>query len=160
MTNPPTSKRAIQAIARMNFLHSKYRKSGHISNDDMLYTLSVFVIEPPRFARMYEWRPLNEMEYCAYGVLWKSIGDAMGIDYHGSLPGAETGWKDGVQFADEITVWAKAYETGLMVPSATSAKPARALMPLMTYWVPSPMKPFVNECIISLLGDRVREAFL
>jgi hypothetical protein len=83
MINPPDSERTMHAIARMNFLHSKYREEGTISNADLLYTLSVFVVEPPRFARLYEWRDLNDMERCAYGVFWKAVGDAMGIEYKG-----------------------------------------------------------------------------
>ncbi|KAI1372350.1 hypothetical protein F4677DRAFT_432644 [Hypoxylon crocopeplum] len=160
MINPPTTDRAVRGLARMNFLHSKYVKEGTISNADLLYTLSVFVTEPPRFARLYEWRPMNEMEYCAYGVFWKSVGDAMGIEYRGYLARAETGWRDGVEFADDIATWAKAYEVVAMKPSTVCAKPARALIPMITYWVPWFAKPFVTQVVISLLGDRVREAFM
>ncbi|KAI8623200.1 hypothetical protein F5Y19DRAFT_391394 [Xylariaceae sp. FL1651] len=158
MINPPTSERAIRAIARMNFLHSKYREEGTISNEDLLYTLSVFVIEPPRFARLYEWRALNEMEYCAYGVFWKAVGDAMGIEYKGLL--AHDSWLDGIEWADDITAWAKAYEADVMKPSVVANKPARALIPMITYWVPWFAKPFSEEAVCVLMGDRVREAFM
>ncbi|KAI6080642.1 hypothetical protein F4821DRAFT_53339 [Hypoxylon rubiginosum] len=160
LQNPPTTERAMRGVARMNFLHSKYIKEGTISNADLLYTLSVFITEPPRFCRLYEWRELNEMEYCAYGVLWKSVGDAMGIEYKGLLAKAETGWRDGVEFADDIAAWAKAYEVVAMKPSRVCAKPARALIPMITYWTPSFAKPFATKVVISLLGDRVREAFM
>ncbi|KAI1333893.1 hypothetical protein F5Y15DRAFT_403487 [Xylariaceae sp. FL0016] len=158
MINPPTSSRAIQSIARMNYLHSKYRATGQISNADLLYTLSVFVTEPVRFIRLYEWRPLNEMEYCAYGVFWKAVGDAMGIGYKGYL--ARDSWRDGVEFADDITAWAKAYEIQVMKPSVTANKPARALIPMITYWVPWFLKGFAEEAVCVLMGDRVREAFM
>lgn len=48
--NKPTSERAIEAIARMNFLHSPYHRSGKIANDDLLYTptLSILTLEPSR----------------------------------------------------------------------------------------------------------------
>lgn len=39
--NAPESGRANAAFARFNFLHSHYQKAGRISNDDMLYTLSL-----------------------------------------------------------------------------------------------------------------------
>ncbi|CAH0018899.1 unnamed protein product [Clonostachys rhizophaga] len=155
----PSAERTVKAIARMNFLHSKYIASGKISNDDLLYTLSVFVIEPARFAERYDWRPFNDMEYCALGVFWKSIGDAMGINYHGSLPGAENGWKDGIQFADELTAWANAYEIAQMRPNSLSPKPAHALLPIITYWIPWFAKPFVTECVLSLINTRILEAF-
>ncbi|KAI1137356.1 hypothetical protein F5Y05DRAFT_389076 [Hypoxylon sp. FL0543] len=160
MMNPPTTERAANGIARMNFLHSKYIKDGAISNADLLYTLSVFVTEPPRFARMYDFRAMNEMEYCAYGVFWKSVGDAMGIEYKGYLSRAESGWRDGVEFADDIAAWAKSYEVIAMKPSTVCAKPAKALLPMITYWAPWFAKPFVTEAVISLLGERVRDAFM
>lgn len=32
--NKPTSKRAIEAVARMNYLHSKWQRAGKITNDE------------------------------------------------------------------------------------------------------------------------------
>jgi len=158
MINAPNSERAMNAIARMNFLHSKYREEGTISNEDLLYTLSVFVIEPPRFARLYEWRAMNEMEYCAYGVFWKAVGDAMGIQYKGLL--THDTWRDGIEFADDITAWAKKYEADMMKPSVIANKPARALIPIITYWIPWFATSFAEEVVCILMGDRVREAFM
>ena len=57
-TYPFDSERRARALARMNFLHSHYA----ISNDDMLYTLSVFVVTPQRWIEKYEWRPLTDLE--------------------------------------------------------------------------------------------------
>jgi len=69
----------------MNHLHAPYIAAGRISNDDLLYTLSVCITEPIRFINLYEWRRLNELEMCALGVFWKSLGDAMRIEYRGFL---------------------------------------------------------------------------
>ncbi|KAI1206987.1 uncharacterized protein F4807DRAFT_210274 [Annulohypoxylon truncatum] len=160
MMNPPTSERAVQGIARMNFLHSRYVKEGSISNADLLYTLSVFIAEPERFARMYDWRPMNEMEYCAHGVFWKSVGDAMKIEYKGYLARAGAGWHDGIEFAEDVTAWAKSYEVVAMKPSTVCAKPARALIPMITYWAPWFAKPWATQIVLSLMGDRVRDAFM
>jgi hypothetical protein len=55
---PFTSERHARAIARMNWIHEQYR----ISNDDKLYTLSVFVTSPARWLEKYDWRPLTELE--------------------------------------------------------------------------------------------------
>ena len=58
----------------MNFLHSRYQKAGKISNDDMLYTLSLFILEVESWIKMYEWRELTEMEACAlYDMFLVSI---------------------------------------------------------------------------------------
>lgn len=158
MSNPPNSARATTSVARMNWLHSKYVASGQISNADLLYTLSVAITEPERFMRLYEWRSLNEMEYCAYGTFWKSIGDAMGIKYEGYLSNAE--WADGLDFALDVAQWAKKYEVEVFVPSQISHKPAVTLIPMIAYWAPSWGKNFAYECVHVLLGDRVRDAFL
>lgn len=160
MMNPPTSERAVQGIARMNFLHSKYVKEGTISNADLLYTLSVFVTEPVRFSRLYDWRPFNDMEHCAYGVFWKSVGDAMQIEYKGYLARAETGWHDGIEFAEDVATWAKSYEVVAMKPSTVCAKPARTLIPMITYWIPWFAKPYATHIVLSLMGERVRDAFM
>lgn len=143
----------------MNWLHRKYQQAGQISNGDLLYTLSVFVTEPPRFARLYEWRALNAMERCAYGVFWKSLGDAMGIRYEGYLARAGE-WRDGLDFFDDIAAWAKDYEVRHMRPSVVAAKPAKTLIPDLIYWVPWFAKPFAAECVYVLIDDRTREAFM
>ncbi|CAF9921188.1 MAG: hypothetical protein HETSPECPRED_004458 [Heterodermia speciosa] len=79
--NKPTSERAIEAVARMNYLHSRYQKAGKISNDDLLYTLGIFALEPSRWINRYEWRCMTDVEMCACGTYWKNMGDAMEISY-------------------------------------------------------------------------------
>lgn len=88
----------------MNYIHSIYQKSGKISIDDLLYTLSVFITEPITWVEKYEWRPMTEMEVCAIATFWKSIGDAMGIEYVDRLARAE--WADGLDFYEDIKNWA------------------------------------------------------
>ncbi len=61
----------------MNYIHSGYQRAGKISNEDLLYTLSVFITEPISWIAKYEWRELTDMEICAIGTFWKSIGDSM-----------------------------------------------------------------------------------
>jgi hypothetical protein len=65
MGHSPTSERTNEALARMNYLHGRYQKAGKISNDDMLYTLSLFVLEVERWVGLYEWRSLTPLEICA-----------------------------------------------------------------------------------------------
>lgn len=71
----PKNERTIKAIARMNYIHSRYQKAGKISNDDLLYTLSVFITEPISWVRKFEWRPMSDMEICAVGTLCKTPGE-------------------------------------------------------------------------------------
>jgi hypothetical protein len=157
MVNAPSSERASKAIARMNYLHSKHQKAGKISNEDLLYTLSVCITEPTRFINMYEFRELNEMEIAAVGTFWKSVGDGMEIKYGGCL--ARSSWKDGIEFVEDITQWAKSYEMKYMVPAKTNAITSERSMAMMLYHVPNFAKPFAEEVFTVLMGDRVREAF-
>lgn len=92
MLNEPTSKRTIDGIAHMNYLHSGYRKAGKITDANMLYTLSLFALEPIRWTRRFEWRALTDMETCAIGTVWKDMGDAMEIPYTALKSGA-TGFR-------------------------------------------------------------------
>jgi hypothetical protein len=155
--NPPTSDLCVQAISRMNFLHEKYKKAGKISNADFLYTLSVCVTEPIRFINLYEWRPLNHMETNAIGCFWKSLGDAMDIEYKGYL--SKDSWKDGIEFVEDITAWAKSYEVEAMKPAKSNIPLAQALADMLLYHVPTVAKPFALEVLTVLMGDRVRDAF-
>jgi hypothetical protein len=142
----------------MNYLHSGYIKAGQISNADLLYTLSVCITEVIRFMKLYEWRPLNEMEVAALGTFWKGIGEAMHIEYKGFL--SKETHRDGVEFAEDITAWAKQYEVEHMWPHEITVKPSRALVDMMISQAPSFMRPFAVEIITVLTGDRLREAFL
>lgn len=160
--NPPTSTRCLQALARMNYLHSRYKAAGQISNADFLYTLSVCITSPVRFLRLYEWRPLNDMECCALGVFWKSIGDAMGIEYAGYLARAGPdgpGWHDGLEFVQDVTEWSAQYERDTMRPDAASIAPSRRLVDMMLHFVPHAMRPFAVEVATVLMGERMRDAF-
>ena len=64
-SHPPRSERVFKALARMNYIHSRYQRAGKISQDDLLYTLSVFITEPISWVGKYEWRALTDMEKCA-----------------------------------------------------------------------------------------------
>ena len=75
--NPLTSERSIEALQRLNAIHNMY--SNRISNDDMLYVLSVFILEPKKWIDKYEWRTLSGEEYQAIFIHWKGIGERMGI---------------------------------------------------------------------------------
>ncbi len=123
-----------------------------------MYTLSVCITEPIRFIGLHEWRKLNDMEINAIGTFWKSIGDSMEIEYKGYL--SKDSWKDGIEFAEDITAWAKKYEVEAMKPAATNRMLCDPLMGMLIYHVPSFMKPFAEEVATAVMGDRVREAFL
>ncbi|CAD0083273.1 unnamed protein product, partial [Aureobasidium vineae] len=135
--NPPASDRSAEALARTNFLHSLY--GGKISNEDMLYTLSLFLLEPIRWIERFEWRQLTEMEIAAMGLFWLKVGQGMKIDFS-CLPGEKTGWKDGLQFTRELEAWCDKYEEKYMVPAQSNKDTADCTTELLLYAVPAAYK--------------------
>ncbi|SLN46522.1 oxygenase MpaB family protein [Roseisalinus antarcticus] len=69
------SDRGRAAIARMNAMHGRFR----ISNDDMRYVLSTFVMEPLRWIDRFGKRPLTEAEKLAGLNYYRALGTRMGI---------------------------------------------------------------------------------
>lgn len=63
------------ALVRMNKQHGRFK----IPNDEFLYTLSTFILEPIRWNEMYGWRPLTEAEKQASYFFWRETGRRMGI---------------------------------------------------------------------------------
>jgi len=63
------------ALVRMNKQHGRFQ----IPNDEYLYTLSTFILEPIRWNEQYGWRPLTETEKQASYFFWREIGRRMGI---------------------------------------------------------------------------------
>ncbi|KAH7028366.1 hypothetical protein B0J12DRAFT_714139 [Macrophomina phaseolina] len=157
--NAPQSERANGAIARMNYLHSLYRNSGKISNDDLLYTLALFALEPKNWVNRYEWRKLSELEICAIGTFWKSIGDAMEISYE-ALPGSKNGWKNGIQWFEEVEEWSTAYEKQCMVPHPDNKKTADETTAMLLYDAPKSLHPAGFKVVSALMDDRLRKAMM
>ncbi|OJD37594.1 uncharacterized protein BKCO1_6000160 [Diplodia corticola] len=159
MVNAPESERANGAIARMNYLHSLYRKSGKISNDDLLYTLALFALEPKNWINRYEWRKLTDLETCAIGTFWKSMGDAMEISYD-ALPGAEKGWNDGIQWMDEVAKWSQEYGEKCMAPHQDNKKTADETTAMLLYDAPSSVHPVGFKVVSALMDERLRKAMM
>jgi len=161
-TFPPHSERGIEAIARMNYIHSCYQKAGKILDDDMLYTLSLFACEPYRWVERFEWRELNDFEKCAIGTFWKSIGDAMGIGYGNLRSGGEGGeeWRDGLHWLDEVAEWSQEYESEHMVPAESNRKTAVQTVAILLWSLPGPLKPYGKKVVNVLMDDRLRTAMM
>jgi hypothetical protein len=143
----------------MNYMHSLYQASGQISNDDLLYTLSLFAVEPVRWVKEFEWRHLTPMEVCATGTFWKSVGDAMGISYK-DLPSYERGWKDGLDWFEEVKTWALVYEQKVMVPTKDNHQTAVETTAMLLYTMPKAVHPIGENVISALMDDRLREAMI
>ncbi|KAL4819538.1 hypothetical protein BDW67DRAFT_132868 [Aspergillus spinulosporus] len=155
----PSSERAQTAIARTKFLHVGYRNSGKILESDMLYTLSLFALEPIRFIDMFEWRSLSELEQCAIGTYWKSLGDALGISF-ADLPSGPHAFRDGLHFLEELRAWSLKYEEEYMKPSPSNQEVADKTMDVLVYALPRFLKPVGVKFAACVMDDRLREAMM
>ncbi|RDB28806.1 Mycophenolic acid synthesis protein B [Hypsizygus marmoreus] len=143
---PPAScdPRSALAIARINFLHRKYP----ISNDDFLYNLALFMIEPIRWTARFDWRPHSPLEVEAIFLLWTEVGRRMGI---------ENIWST----YEEMREWTERYETENMVPSDASAQLAwttiEHFLDRVPNWVPG-FRSLIFQLLLTVLDDRTRNA--
>ena len=155
----PTSPRSIEAIGRMNYIHSQYQKSGQILDDDLLYTLALFAGEQVRWVDKYEWRKLEDFEKCAIGTFWKAIGDAMGIPFKKLKSGSE-GWVDGLQWFEEIDEWSAEYERSFMVPDKNNQKTADQTVAILLFSIPRFAKGVGRKIVSALMDERLRTAMM
>jgi hypothetical protein len=106
----------------------------------------------------YEWRDFTDMECCAIATFWKSIGDAMGIEYKGYLARSE--WTDGLEFYKDLKEWAEGYERDFMVPAYSNKKTADELVPILLFYVPEVLKGPAAHMVGVLMTDRLRAAMM
>lgn len=157
--NKPGSDRNLDAIARMNWLHERYRRAGKIKDEDMLYTLSLFVLEPMRWTERFEWRALSDLERCALAVYWKNLGEVMDIPYD-VLPSARSGWKDGLHWLEELEAWSKAYDVQNTVPDGHNRTLALATIKIGSTNVPRIFHGVGLQFVAALLDQRLRRAMM
>jgi hypothetical protein len=157
----PTSERAITALARTKLLHTGYRASGKILESDMLYTLSLFALEPVRFVERYEWRGLSALEKCAVGTYWKSVGDALGISY-AVLPGGQSGegFRDGLQWLEEMGAWSERYEEEKMKAAEANRAVADKTMDVLVYGMPGWVRGLGVSVATCVMDERLRAAMM
>ncbi|CAE6466359.1 unnamed protein product [Rhizoctonia solani] len=131
------------AVARTNWLHSKYT----ISNDEYLYTLSLFILEPAKWVEKYEWRSFTPLERQAYFVFWSEIGRRMNIQ---NIP----------ETLEDLVEWCEEYERANMLPSHTSKTVAELTTSLLLYHVPSFAKTFGKQAVAALCPERLNKAIM
>ncbi|KAJ7641459.1 hypothetical protein FB45DRAFT_976236 [Roridomyces roridus] len=137
--------RAALALARVNWLHSKYK----ISNEDYLYTLGLFTFEPATFAARYGWREHSQLEKYAAFVYWSEVGRRMNIE---NIPPT----------IQDFKAWIQTYEKEYMVPAQTNHEVANQTINELLFIVPHAfgLRRFAEGLTRSVLEDRVRIAMM
>ncbi|MGH4030004.1 oxygenase MpaB family protein [Actinomycetota bacterium Odt1-20B] len=130
------------AIRRINQMHRSY----DISNEDMRYVLSTFVVTPKRWIDAYAWRRLSRHETVASVVYYRTLGRHMGIK---EVPGSY----------EEFENCLDAYEEAHFAWDEGGRKVSDATLELMGSWYPSPLAPVLRTAILALLDDSLLRAF-
>ncbi|RBA09581.1 hypothetical protein FPRO05_06718 [Fusarium proliferatum] len=154
---PPTSPVLHKAVARTNFLHAPYIKSGKIKQEDLLYVLYASFAEPVRFLNIYEYRKLTDMEVASLSTLWKYVADMMDIDYRTVLGKNE--WADGLEFFEDMTRFGGDYEDKYLRPTPEIQKLGHVLMEMLLDSYPKIASPLGYPAACVLMGPRLRRAF-
>ncbi|KAE8371885.1 hypothetical protein BDV26DRAFT_298391 [Aspergillus bertholletiae] len=98
---------------------------------------------------------LSDVEKCAVGVFYRSMGQAMEIPFH-LLPSNKAGYTDGIHFAQELCDFAAEYEKTAVKPTKSTLFISRRLMSLETANYPSALKPVVERIIAIRLQEHNR----
>ena len=130
------------AIRRMNQMHGSY----DISNDEMRYVLSTFVVTPQRWIERYGWRRLTAHERLASVRFYQRLGRLMGI-------------KDIPETYEEFSDHMDAYEAAHFRPDPKTRAVADATLGLLTTFYPRPLRRAIKVFSISLLDPHLRESF-
>lgn len=168
IVHDPASIRSRIGLSRTKYLHHSYRRSGAVQEQDMLYTLSLFATEPLRFIEKYEWRSPTDLERCAMGVFWKSVGDALDIDYSKFFPSTQQqdqkysspSFMDGLHWLEKVTAWAQEYEKRAMVPAQSNKDTADQTTAVLTYSLPQSLKFLGNWFVSSMMDERLLLAMM
>ena len=155
----PGSKRNVGGIARMNFLH-RYRRVGRISDGIyVLYTQSLFALEPLRWTNQYEWRSVTDVERCATGTYWKATGEMMNILYD-ALPSYKEGWRDGLHWLEGLESWSLGYEEEYMVPADSNQQLVTQTLNIALFRLPTWLQSTGRRSVAALLEPRLRAAMM
>ncbi|MEU6813967.1 oxygenase MpaB family protein [Streptomyces sp. NPDC046860] len=130
------------AIRRINQMHRAY----DISDDDMRYVLSTFVVMPRRWIDAYGWRRLSRHEIVAATEYYRTLGRHMGI------PGIP-------ETFEEFEALLDAYEAAHFGWDTRSRQVSDATLGLMTSWYPRPLAPLLRTATLALLDEPLLRAF-
>ncbi len=130
------------AIRRMNQMHGAYG----ISNDDMRYVLSTFVVVPMRWMDRFGWRPMSESERVASANHYRELGRHMNI-------------KDAPVTYQEFAALMDDYEREHFAFSPGGRAVSDATLRLLAEFYPRPVRGLVRRSTVALLDPPLREAF-
>jgi hypothetical protein len=132
------------ALRRMNRMHGSY----DISNDDMRYVLSTFVVVPMRWLAAYGWRPPTPAERTASAEYYRALGARMGI-------------RDVPSSFEEFETLLDEYERAHFAPDAGGRAVSDATLRLMATFRPFSLLPnsLARRLATALMDEPLLDAF-
>jgi len=129
------------ALQRINRTHSYFS----ISNDDYLFVLSTFMLDPIDWIAKFGWRRLTDHEQSALYVFWHNVGERMGIAH---IPGS----------LDEMRRFSEQYINEHFHYNPSNRTVSNATFAVVESWLPGPFKRFVRPVSAVLLDSATRNA--
>lgn len=136
------SPRGRAAVRRINQMHRMY----DISNDDMRYVLSTFVVIPHRWNQDFGWRRSTSDEQLAALRYYQALGKRMGI-------------KDIPQTYEAFEQLLDSYEEEHFAYDEGGRAVADSTLELLTTFYPRPLAPLIRTFSLSLMEPHLLEAF-
>ncbi|HEV7331312.1 MAG TPA: oxygenase MpaB family protein [Flavisolibacter sp.] len=135
------SERGRAAIDHMNRIHSAYA----ISNEDYLFVLSTFILEPISWINRYGWRKPSENEKQALFYFFREVGIRMGL-------------RDIPTSLDAFEQFAALYEDRNFAYTETNKHVGDATVKIVKGWMPFFAKPFVFPVLRCFLDAKMLAA--
>ncbi|KAJ5209292.1 hypothetical protein N7449_003671 [Penicillium cf. viridicatum] len=154
-SKPRDSDRYTSAVARMNYLHARYRRANKLTDNDLLHTLGDGLAEIVTVVEREEWRKLTDVEKCALGIFHKNLGEDIGIPFD-ALPSNGDGWKNGLHFAIELMEWTVQYEEEVAKPTATNNRYVQVYVDSALSSLPGFIRMTVRKMLGNDLDDVMR----
>lgn len=129
------------ALQRINRTHAYFS----IGNDDYLFVLSTFMLDPIDWIARFGWRRLDEREQLALFLFWRNVGERMGIE---SIPGS----------LDDMRRFSEKYIRAHFHFQDSNRVVATATFGVVESWLPGPLRRFVRPVSAVLLDQATRDA--
>jgi hypothetical protein len=136
------SDRGRAAIERINQLHGRFK----IRNEDFLYVLSTFVLEPMRWNARFGWRRLTGGEREAYFRFWREVGTRMKIE---DIPDT----------LDAFERFSIDYEAKHFRRAPSNTRVGEQTRDMFAGWFPLLLRPVARQAMYALMDEPVLTAF-
>ncbi len=133
------SARGAGVIARMNKVHGRY----DTHNEDYVYVISRFALEPVWWAERFGLRPMVNQEKLALFYFWREVGRRMNVeDFPANYP--------------ELAAFSHDFERAHCRPVAANHRLFLALQEALLGWFPRPLRPGLRRCFPCVIEPALR----